>query len=75
LLAFDSWGFNRVNPKNKGMISLTPGLFFNAETAEILAENAEKNSMIVFFRVFRVEKKLITIFGSKVCISLKIRWK
>jgi len=46
-----------------GMISLIPGLFFNAETAEILAENAEKNSRIVFFhmfcvefRVFRVEK-------------------
>jgi len=39
-----------------GMISLTPGLFFNAETAEILAETAENNSMIVFFRVFRVEK-------------------
>jgi len=36
-----------------GMISLTPGLFFNAETAEILAENAEK-IRFVFFRVFRV---------------------
>jgi len=55
------------------MISLTPGLFFNAETAEILAENAENNSMIVFFRVFRVEKKLKTIFESKVCNSHKFK--
>jgi len=34
-------------------------LFFNAETAEILAETAEKNSMIVFFRVFCVETGLL----------------
>jgi len=43
------------------MISLTPGLFFNAETAEILAENAEKNSMIVFFRVFCEEFRVFRV--------------
>jgi len=44
-----------------GMISLTPGLFFNAETAEILAETAEKNSINVFFRVFCVEFRVFRV--------------